>query len=113
MTEIEPYHPPADGSFARSSWTARRELQRVNREAAIRAHAASLADDTAFMLAQRRMVGGARLVGDAFENATVVSVHGAAVVSRRPGMEDFVSNMQGDYQVNCAMVLEGYMNRRA
>lgn len=112
MSQIEPYRPPAEGGFGRSTWTARRELQRVNREAAIRAHALALEDDTAFMMAQRRMVGGARLVGDALENTTVVSIHGAAVISRRPGMEDFVHNLQGDYQVNCAMVLEGYMNRR-
>lgn len=112
MSQIEPYRPPADGGFARTTWAARRELQRVNREAAIRAHALALEDETAYMMAQRRMAIGARLVGDALENATVVSVHGAAVVSRRPGMDDFVQNLQGDYQVNCAMVLEGYMNRR-
>jgi len=113
MPELEPYRSPANGAVGRSNWAARRELQRVNREAAIRAHASALEDETAYMMAQRRLASGARLVGEALENATVVSLHGAAVVSRRPGMADFVHNLQGDYQINCAMVLEAYMNRRS
>ena len=107
------YHPPANGTTDRSGWATQRELSRINREAALRAHAAFLEDDAALMMAQRRMRGGARLIEDAYDNAAAVNLRAAAAISRHPELEEFARQMVADYQVGCVLLMEGYMGRRA
>jgi hypothetical protein len=106
------YRPPENGGTGRSRWAAQRELSRINREAALRAQAAFLADDTAFMLAQRRMRAGARLVDEAYDNVASVNLRAAAAISQHPHLEEFARQMVADYQVGCVLLMEAYMGRR-